>query len=49
MDTKAVSGAYEAPTLLELGSFEEMTKQTNSGPNADIALARGEAIAGHLS
>jgi hypothetical protein len=38
MDVKTVSATYEAPALVELGSFEEMTKQTNSGP-----------IAGHLS
>jgi len=38
MDLNAVSTAYEAPALLELGSFEEVTKQTLHGNYFDVTI-----------
>lgn len=32
---------YEAPTLTVVGTFEEVTQQTNSGPVLDAALPAG--------
>ncbi len=40
---------YEAPQLVVLGSFEEMTQATKSGANADQTIPAGTPIAGKLS
>ncbi len=41
MDDVANTGAYEAPALSVLGSFEELTLAANPGNNTDHLYAQG--------
>jgi hypothetical protein len=40
---------YVAPTLEEIGSFEEITRSTNTGFSLDAAYSGGRNVAGQLS
>lgn len=40
--------AYEAPKLTVVGSFEDVTKATNTGAQLDGTYVAGTPVAGHL-
>jgi hypothetical protein len=48
MTVSSETPAYVAPELVELGSFEEMTKASNHGLLTDVALPYGAPITDHL-
>jgi len=49
MTGSSKKAVYVAPQLIELGTFEEMTQATSSGPDLDSFVAVHHAVAGHLS
>jgi hypothetical protein len=49
MSSNSVVTSYEAPTIKELGSFEELTQSHNGGNYADQVLAQNETLHNHSS